>query len=232
MVACRHILSLPTQAELVAKLRDITITNEHPEVPLEERWEVAEFIISECKHSQQHIHLRLLENALENYAAWANGEIDTDWRHLVVASMRDYFGSRRFTDDHSPKITRAERKQHEQEQLRKLIEDFDGRGTKDQVLEAWSQLVGKKKTAFYDRLAELPAEWRERFDDLDDKKRQQEIENVESYMLDYRDMTEITKHPASKQSVIAGSGVTDSGFHDLLKGMSKEAQNWFNSLSD
>jgi hypothetical protein len=52
-----------------------------------------------------------------------------------------------------------------------LIEDtVEARGSKEAVVEEWMKANEKKKTAFYDRLGELPEDWQRRFRALPDKR--------------------------------------------------------------
>ena len=71
--------------------------------------------------------------------------------------MQDYFAP-------VPTLSRKERKTHEQDQILELIEEMSESGrSKEDVIEQWMTANEKKKTAFYDRLKELPTEWQRRF---------------------------------------------------------------------
>ena len=66
--------------------------------------------------------------------------------------MQDYYAP-------VPTLSREERKTHEQDHIMDLIEDMsEAGGSKEAVVEEWMKVNEKKKTAFYDRLKELPEE--------------------------------------------------------------------------
>lgn len=153
-----------TQSELVAMLRHLTEIIEHTDVDAEERKEICEFIISETENSQQQIDLRLLKHGISDYLQWKNGEVKVHWKELVVSSMQDYYAP-------VPTLSRDERKTHEQDHILELIEEMsDSGGSKEAVVDDWMKVNEKKKTAFYDRLKELPEEWQKRFRALPDKR--------------------------------------------------------------
>ncbi len=52
-------------------------------------------------------------------------------------------------------------------------------GSKEAVVEKWMSGNGKKKTAFYERLKELPEEWSRRYQALPDKRSDSSV--VDSY---------------------------------------------------
>lgn len=154
----------PTTSELVAMLRHLAETEDHPEVDLEERREICEFIIAECEHSQQQLDLRLLKHAASDYIQWKRGEVKLHWRHLVVSSLQDHFSP-------APAITREDRKHLEQDRIVDLIEEAAEAGvSKEAVVEGWMAFSEKKKSAFYDRLKELPEEMQRRYQALPDKR--------------------------------------------------------------
>ena len=147
----------PTTSELVAMLRHLAETIEHPDVDAEERKEICEFIIAEAENSQQQIDLRLLKHAISDYVQWKSGEVKLHWKQLVVSSMRDYFAPVQV-------LCREERKIHEQDHILVLIEEMsETGGSREAVVAEWMRANEKKKTAFYDRLKELPEEWQRRF---------------------------------------------------------------------
>lgn len=154
----------PTSSELVAMLRHIAEAEESPEADRDERREICEFVIAECEHSQQQLDLRLLKHAISDYTQWKRGEVKVHWHQLVVSSMQDHFSP-------APTITREDRKHLEQDQIVDLIEEASDAGvSKESVVERWMGTVGKKKTAFYDRLGELPDETQRRYLALPDKR--------------------------------------------------------------
>jgi hypothetical protein len=154
----------PTTSELVAKLRHLAETIDHPYTDLGERREICEYIISQAEHSQQQIDLRLLKHGLSDYEQYMRGEAAIHWKELIVSSMQDYYAP-------VPTLGREERKTHEQDHILALIEDLtESGGSKEVVVEQWMQVNQKKKTAFYDRLKELPEEWQRRFKALPDKR--------------------------------------------------------------
>jgi hypothetical protein len=154
----------PTHSELVAMLRHLAETEDHPDVDVDERREICEFIIAHVENSQQQIDLRMLRDAISDYFQWRCGEVKTHWKQLVVSSLRDYFAP-------IPTLSREERKTHEQDQILELIEEqSESGGSKETVVEEWMAANDKKKTAFYDRLKELPEEWQRRFRALPDKR--------------------------------------------------------------
>jgi hypothetical protein len=70
-----------------------------------------------------------------------------------------------------PTLSRDERKTHEQDHILELIEEMsESGGSKEAVVDDWMKVNEKKKTAFYDRLKELPEEWQRRFKALPDKR--------------------------------------------------------------
>ncbi len=78
--------------------------------------------------------------------------------------MQDYYAP-------VPSLSREERKSHEEDQILELIEEMsEADGSKEAVVEDWMRTNEKKKTAFYDRLKELPEEWQRRFKALPDKR--------------------------------------------------------------
>ena len=222
----------PSQEELTAKLRHLAVATQHDGVSLAERQEVCEFVISECRHSHQRIHLRMLTNAVQDFAAWKSGEGKTHWKMLVTSSLKDYFGMPPQVSDPPLPLTRAERKKVEQEQICQLIETKEHIGTRDDVKTAWMKLTGKKPTPFYNRLKELSPEWQRRYHELDDKQKQRDFELTQDYVLDSRDHSELDKRPVAKRSVVEGAPVTPDEFYAFLKTMTPEARDWFNSLSD
>ena len=138
----------PTTSELVAMLRHLTETIEHPDVDAEERKEICEFIIAEAENSQQQIDLRLLKHAISDYVQWKSGEVKLHWKQLVVSSMRDYFAPVQV-------LCREERKIHEQDHILVLIEEMsETGGSREAVVAEWMRANEKKKTAFYDQLKE------------------------------------------------------------------------------
>ena len=150
--------------------RLLTETIEHPDVDVEERREICEYIVSETENSQQQIDLRLLKHAISDYIQWKNGEVKIHWKQLVVSSMQDYFAPVQV-------LGREERKVHEQDHILELIEEFsETSGSKEAVVEQWMASSGKKKTAFYDRLKELPEEWNRRYQALPDNRSDSPIE--------------------------------------------------------
>jgi hypothetical protein len=154
----------PTTSELVAMLRHLAETIEHPDVDAEERKEICEFIIAEAENSQQQIDLRLLKHAISDYVQWKSGEVKLHWKQLVVSSMRDYFAPVQV-------LCREERKIHEQDHILVLIEEMsETGGSRKAVVAEWMRANEKEKTAFYDRLKELPEEWQRRFRALPDKR--------------------------------------------------------------
>jgi hypothetical protein len=154
----------PTGSELVAMLRNLAQTVENPDVEVDERREICEFVISEAENSQQQIDLRLLKHAISDYLQWKCDEVKTHWKQLVVSSMEDYYAP-------VPTLSREERKTHEQDQILELIEEqSESGGSKETVVEEWMAANDKRKTAFYDRLRELPEEWQRRFRALPDKR--------------------------------------------------------------
>ena len=154
----------PTTSELVAMLRHLAETIESPEVDFEERKEICEFIIAECEHSQQQLDLRLLKHAVSDYIQWKRGEVKIHWRQLVVSSLQDHFSP-------APAVTREDRKHLEQDRIVDLVEEAEASGgSKESVTEIWMKEAGKKKTAFYDRLKELPEEPQRRYQALPDKR--------------------------------------------------------------
>jgi hypothetical protein len=154
----------PTTSELVAMLRHLADTIDHAYTDLEERREVCEFIIAEAENSQQQIDLRLLKHGLSDFEQYWRGEASIHWKELVVSSMQDYYAP-------VPTLSREERKTHEQDQILELIEEMsEADGSKEAVVEDWMRTNEKKKTAFYDRLKELPEEWQRRFKALPDKR--------------------------------------------------------------
>jgi hypothetical protein len=67
--------------------------------------------------------------------------------------------------------SRDERKPHEQDNIVELIEEMsESGGTKEAVVEEWMKVNEKKKTAFYQRLKELPEDWQRRFREIPDKR--------------------------------------------------------------
>ncbi|QDV36974.1 P-loop NTPase family protein [Tautonia plasticadhaerens] len=154
----------PTTSELVAMLRHLAEVVDCYEVDLEERQEICEFIISECEHSQQQLDLRLLKHAISDYIQWKRGEVKLHWRHLVVSSLQDHFSP-------APAINREDRKHLEQDRIVDLIEEAAEAGvSKEAVVEGWMAFSEKKKTAFYDRLKELPEEMQRQYQALPDKR--------------------------------------------------------------
>ena len=121
----------PSTSELVAMLRHLAETEDHPEVGLEERREICEFIVSECEHSQQQLDLRLLKHAISDYIQWKRGEVKVHWRQLVVSSMQDHFSP-------AQALTREEQKHQEQDQIADLIEEaWRSGGSKETVVDGW-----------------------------------------------------------------------------------------------
>ena len=154
----------PTTSELVAMLRHLAETEDHPEVDLEERREICEFIIAECEHSQQQLDLRLLKHAISDYTQWKRGEVKVHWRQLVVSSMQDHFSP-------AQAPTREDQKHQEQAQITDLIDEACRTGgSKESVVEGWMAATGKQKTAFYDRRKELPEEWQRKYQALPDRR--------------------------------------------------------------
>jgi hypothetical protein len=77
----------PTSSELVAMLRFLAETVEHPDVEVDERRDICELIIAEVEHSQQQIDIRMRKHAISDYLQWRCGEVRGDWKQLVVSSM-------------------------------------------------------------------------------------------------------------------------------------------------
>ena len=79
-------------------------------------------------------------------------------------------------------MKREERKCKEKDHLKELI--LNG-GLKDEVVKAWCRDMRKEKSAFYDRLAELPDDDRTRYESLidrrkiDDRQLRRLIEDIE-----------------------------------------------------
>jgi hypothetical protein len=154
----------PTTSELVAMLRHLAETIDHPYTDLEEKREICEFIIAEAENSQQQIDLRLLKHGLSDFEQYWRGEASIHWKELIVSSMQDYYAP-------VPTLSREERKTHDQDHIVELIEEMsESGGSKEAVVEDWMTANEKKKTAFYDRLKELPKEWQRRFRALPDKR--------------------------------------------------------------
>ena len=147
----------PTTSELVAMLRHLAETIDHPYTDLEERREICEFIIAEAENSQQQIDLRLLKHGLSDFEQYWRGEAAIHWKELIVSSMQDYYAP-------APTPSRQERKSQEQDHILELIEETsEAGGSKEAVVEDWMKANEKKKTAFYDRLKELPEDSQKRF---------------------------------------------------------------------
>jgi hypothetical protein len=154
----------PTTSKLVAVLRHLAETIDHPYTDLEERREICEFIITEAENSQQQIDLRLLKHGLSDFEQYWRGEASIHWKELIVSSMQDYYAP-------VPTLSREERKTHDQDHIVELIQEMsESGGSKEAVVEDWMTANEKKKTAFYDRLKELPKEWQRRFRALPDRR--------------------------------------------------------------
>ncbi len=154
----------PTTSELIAMLRHLAETIDNSYTDLEERREICEFIIAEAENSQQQIDLRLLKHGLSDFEQYWRGEASIHWKQLVVSSMQDYYAP-------IPTLSREERKTHEQDHILDLIEEMsEAGGSKEAVVEDWMTANEKKKTAFYERLKELPEELQRRFRALPDKR--------------------------------------------------------------
>lgn len=154
----------PTTSELVAMLRHLAETIDHPYTDLEEKREICEYIISQAEHSQQQIDLRLLKHGLSDFEQYWRGEADIHWKELIVSSMQDYYAP-------APSPSRQERKSQEQDHILELIDEAtEVGGSKEAVIEGWMAAHGKRKTAFYDRLKELPEDTQRRFRALPDKR--------------------------------------------------------------
>jgi hypothetical protein len=154
----------PTTSELVAMLRHLAETIDHPYTDLKEKREICEFIVTEAQNSQQQIDLRLLKHGLSDFEQYWRGEATIHWKQLIVSSMQDYFAP-------VPTLSRDERKTHEKDNIVELIEEMsESGGSKEAVVADWMKANEKKKTAFYDRLKELPEEWQRRFRELADKR--------------------------------------------------------------
>jgi hypothetical protein len=162
----------PTTSELTAMLRLLAETIEYADVDIEERREICEFISRESENSQQQIDLRLLKHAISDYLQWKRGEVEVHWKELVVSSMQDYFAPLQA-------LGREERKIQEQDLIVELIEkQSETGGSKEKVIEEWMKYNEKRKTAFYDRLRELPEEWQRQFRALPDKRSSGEAEDA------------------------------------------------------
>jgi hypothetical protein len=197
----------PTTSELAAMLRHMAEVFDHPEADLDERREICEFIIAECEHSQQQLDLRLLKHAISDYIQWKRGEVKVHWKQLVVSSLQDHFSP-------APAITREDRKQLEQDGIMDLIEEAAEAGaTKDSVVEKWLEAVGKKKTAFYDRLGELPEDWQRRYSSLPDKRSaasaEVSVHNPDvTYLRELIEDTEDFKNPSRSGVIEVWTAVT------------------------
>ena len=105
----------PTTSELVAMLRHLAETIEHPDVDAEERQEICEFIIAEAENSQQQIDLRLLKHAISDYVQWKSGEVNS----TGSSSRVEHAGLLAPVQV----LCREERKTHEQDHILELIEE-------------------------------------------------------------------------------------------------------------
>jgi hypothetical protein len=222
----------PTTSELVAMLRHLTETIEHPEVDAEERSEICEFIIAETENSQQQIDLRLLKHGISDYIQWKNGEVKVHWKQLVVSSMQDYYAP-------VPTLSREERKTHEKDLILELVEECsETGGSKEGVIEQWMSVNGKKKTAFYDRLKELPEEWSRRYQALPDKRSDSPVEDcyLDEDIITLGELIEECEAGKVKSRFDLVSewtrftGRSEGAFHRFLRSMDAEWHTRFQGL--
>ena len=79
--------------EIAAKLRDIALADNHPELAIEERWEIVEYVIAEAMRLGQSLDLRMLKNAYSDYILHQDGDSGLHWHDLVSSRLRRRAGS-------------------------------------------------------------------------------------------------------------------------------------------
>ncbi len=213
----------PTPSELAAMLRHLAEAEESPDVDLEERREICEFVIAECEHSHQQLDLRLLKHAVSDYTQWKRGEVKVHWRQLVVSSMQDHYTPAQAS-------TREDRKHLEQERISDLIDAAsEAGGTKESVAEGWMEASGKRKTAFYDRLKELPEEWQGRYQALPDKRSAADVPPLDPEVVELHELIEDTedfKRPSQAGVVKVWTAVTRRPEGDFPSALGRLSPDW------
>jgi hypothetical protein len=145
----------PSDAQLGALMLEIAgrghpAGSASPSIRPEEARAVARFLIGEMLRRQCRFDLRLFVNkALPDYRQWKDGETESDWRDLVVASIEQHLVEVRHTND---RPSRAVRKEDEQAIVREILNEHL---TREGRVRAWGERTGKSVRAFYRRLAEL-----------------------------------------------------------------------------
>jgi hypothetical protein len=117
----------------------------------EQAREIATFVIMEMLRVGCRLDLRVLFNkAFPDFQQWRDGETESDWRDLVVASIEEHLVAIRQPGASPP--SREARIAKDRALVRELLQRHDSR--QDQI-DAWTRRTGKSGRAFYRRLAEI-----------------------------------------------------------------------------
>jgi hypothetical protein len=144
----------PSDAQLGALmlgLAELGWPAERPTVSPAECKEVASFVIEEMLLRRCRFDLRLfLDKGLPIYQQCKDGEAESDWRDLVMATIEEHLVEIRHGGGQA--VPRAARKEEEHRVLREILQGYAGR---EERVEAWVRRTGKSERAFYRRLAEM-----------------------------------------------------------------------------
>jgi len=144
----------PSDNELRAQMRQIAcrgFMHEGRSMTQQECHEVCDFVIAESLSLHRPLDLRLLVNAFCDYLQWQDCEAGCHWQDLVAARVRERPTTFKFAVS---RVSRAERKQQEQQIVREILEVTADR---NEQLRLWAERAQKSRSAFDRRKAELKA---------------------------------------------------------------------------
>jgi hypothetical protein len=118
--------------------------------------EVAECIISQCRHLDRPLDLRLLINGCEDFLQWSEGEAGIHWRDLVATRVRQRpAGIKLPVEVAATGQTREAIAARQQADLDSAREIAQATKDPDERLRMWVDKTGKSRATLYRRLKEL-----------------------------------------------------------------------------